>query len=321
MNHPPDSTVTADNGANFDPRQAAALLGETTRQARRQLEPYPPWMSVIRAVTALAACGAVWLSVRGQHPYEGPPLAVAIPVVAAFVIINFAATVAVAKHANTGVSGKSRLRPPEIAVMTVAWVGVFVVMGALAGAGASRAIVYGLYPTTVPLIVAGLAWAGIIGDPGKLARLRHRARGRRRRRGGRVRRTGRGVGRRRRGPLHRGPRPRRRHRLATAPQRDPAMTTDELDPLIHVPTRLKIVATLAALPDGDGLSFTRLQNMLNLTPGNLIIQLRKLEEAGYLSSEKTGNGSAQKTTVALTSNGRKALATYTQTLRDLLGGL
>ena len=54
--------------------------------------------------------------------------------------------------------------------------------------------------------------------------------------------------------------------------------TDELDPLIHVPTRLKIVATLAALPDGDTLSFTRLQDLLGLTPGNLIIQLRKLEE-------------------------------------------
>ena len=40
------------------------------------------------------------------------------------------------------------------------------------------------------------------------------------------------------------------------PQRDPAMA-GELDPLIHVPTRLKIVATLAALPDGDSLSFTR----------------------------------------------------------------
>jgi len=37
------------------------------------------------------------------------------------------------------------------------------------------------------------------------------------------------------------------------------MTDDALDPLIHVPTRLKIVATLAALPDGDALSFTRLQ--------------------------------------------------------------
>ena len=99
------------------------------------------------------------------------------------------------------------------------------------------------------------------------------------------------------------------------------MSTSALDPQIHDPERLRVVATLAALPDGDGLSFTRLQDMLELTPGNLIIQLRKLEEAGYLSSEKTGAGSAQKTTVALTSNGRKALDAYTQALRDLLGGL
>jgi DNA-binding MarR family transcriptional regulator len=99
------------------------------------------------------------------------------------------------------------------------------------------------------------------------------------------------------------------------------MSDDGLDPLIHVPTRLKIVATLAALPDGDSLSFTRLQDMLELTPGNLIIQLRKLEEAGYLSSEKTRNGSAQKTTVTLTSQGREALASYTRALRNLLGGL
>ena len=40
------------------------------------------------------------------------------------------------------------------------------------------------------------------------------------------------------------------------------MADDALDPLIHVPTRLKIVATLAALPDGDTLSFTRLQDMM-----------------------------------------------------------
>ena len=99
------------------------------------------------------------------------------------------------------------------------------------------------------------------------------------------------------------------------------MTDDGLDPLIHVPTRLKIVATLAALPDGDALSFTRLQDMIGLTPGNLIIHLRKLEEADYLSSHKTGNGSASRTTVALTSRGRAALDAYTQALRDLLGGL
>ena len=99
------------------------------------------------------------------------------------------------------------------------------------------------------------------------------------------------------------------------------MTSEELDPLIHVPTRLKIVATLAALPDGDALSFTRLQDMIGLTPGNLIVHLRKLEEAGDLDSKKTKNGTAPKTTVALTSRGRDALDTYTKALRELLGGL
>src|SRR5690349_16340385 len=99
------------------------------------------------------------------------------------------------------------------------------------------------------------------------------------------------------------------------------MTDDELDPLIHVPTRLRIVATLAALPDGDTLSFTRLQDMIGLTPGNLIVHLRKLEDADYVSSEKTGNGAGSKTSVALTRRGRAALDAYTQTLRNLLRDL
>jgi DNA-binding transcriptional ArsR family regulator len=99
------------------------------------------------------------------------------------------------------------------------------------------------------------------------------------------------------------------------------MTTEELDPLIHVPARLRIVATLAALPDGDALSFTRLQDMIGLTPGNLITHLRKLEDAGYVDTEKTGIGTASRTTVALTHVGRTALDTYTAALRDLLAGL
>jgi DNA-binding transcriptional ArsR family regulator len=98
-------------------------------------------------------------------------------------------------------------------------------------------------------------------------------------------------------------------------------TSDELDPLIHVPARLKIVATLAALPDGDALSFTRLQTMIDLTPGNLITHLRKLEDAGYVTTEKSGNGSASRTSVALTGRGRAALEVYTAQLRGILGGL
>ena len=83
------------------------------------------------------------------------------------------------------------------------------------------------------------------------------------------------------------------------------MTDGELDPPIHVPTRLTIVATLAALPDGDTLSFTRLQDMIGLTPGNLIIHLRKLEDARLHTTNKTSNGTVSVTTVALTGHGRQ----------------
>jgi DNA-binding MarR family transcriptional regulator len=98
------------------------------------------------------------------------------------------------------------------------------------------------------------------------------------------------------------------------------MSTDSLDPVIHAPVRLRIAATLAALPAGDTLSFTRLQDILGLTAGNLITHLRKLEEAGYLTSETTGNGRASRTSLALTADGRAALGNYTEALRALLNG-
>jgi DNA-binding MarR family transcriptional regulator len=99
------------------------------------------------------------------------------------------------------------------------------------------------------------------------------------------------------------------------------MTAEALDPLIHAPARLRILATLAALPDGAALSFTRLQDMLELTPGNLITHLRKLEDAGYLKSKKTGNGTASRTAIGLTKRGRAALEAYRAELRGLLDGL
>ena len=104
----------------------------------------------------LAACGAVWLSVRGQHPYRGPTAA-DIPVLVAFIVINFTATVAVAKRATAGVQGRTRLRPAETAAAGLAWVAAAVVVGGLAAAGVS----YSLYPTTL-LIIPGLAWAAIM---------------------------------------------------------------------------------------------------------------------------------------------------------------
>ena len=96
------------------------------------------------------------------------------------------------------------------------------------------------------------------------------------------------------------------------------MSEDGLDPVIHAPARLRLMVTLAALPDGDNLSFTRLQDLIGLTPGNLITHLRKLEDAGYVRTEKTGSGVNALTTVALTLGGRAALERYTAVLRQLL---
>jgi DNA-binding MarR family transcriptional regulator len=95
------------------------------------------------------------------------------------------------------------------------------------------------------------------------------------------------------------------------------MSTGALDPLIHDPQRLRIVATLAALPGGDALSVTRLQDMIRLPPGSQITRLRELDHAGYVRTEKTGDDRAQ-TTVALTCDGRAALDRYTAVLRQLL---
>ncbi len=94
------------------------------------------------------------------------------------------------------------------------------------------------------------------------------------------------------------------------------MSTGALDPLIHDPERLRIVAALAALPDGDALTVTRLQDMTGLPPGSPICRLRELGTAGYLRTEITGGHTAQ-ATVALTRLGRDALDRYTAMLRHL----
>jgi hypothetical protein len=154
VNHAPDPTAA--DGGTLGPQQAAALLDQATRQARRTFQPSPPWLLATRAVLVLAAFGAIWLSVRGQHPYQGPTGA-DIPVLLAFIIVNFAATVAVRRHATAGVSGRSRFSPAEITVLVLAFAAAAVVIAALAAAGAG----FATYPTSV-LVIPALAWTALM---------------------------------------------------------------------------------------------------------------------------------------------------------------
>ena len=88
-----------------------------------------------------------------------------------------------------------------------------------------------------------------------------------------------------------------------------------LDQLIHERLRLGIVCTLAV---HDSLSFTELRDLLQTTDGNLSVQARKLEEAGYVRCSKRFEERRPRTTYRLTPRGRAALEDYLETLSDML---
>lgn len=93
----------------------------------------------------------------------------------------------------------------------------------------------------------------------------------------------------------------------------------ELDPVIHAAARLRICAALAALPEGDTVSFPRLQELLAMTAGNLSTHLRRLEDAGYVAVAKAHRGRTPVTSVSLTQRGRGAYEEYIVALRELIG--
>jgi DNA-binding transcriptional ArsR family regulator len=92
----------------------------------------------------------------------------------------------------------------------------------------------------------------------------------------------------------------------------------ELDPVIHAQARLRLTATLATLPAGDRITFPRLQDLLDMTAGNLATHLRKLEDAGYVEITKAHRGRSPVTYVALTRAGRRAYEDYVAALQALL---
>ncbi|MDW7982669.1 MAG: transcriptional regulator [Thermomicrobium sp.] len=93
-----------------------------------------------------------------------------------------------------------------------------------------------------------------------------------------------------------------------------------LDELIHQPTRLRLMAALAALPPDTEAEFVFLRDLLGLTDGNLSTHLTRLEAAGYLDVRKTFVGRKPRTYVRLTPRGRLAFAEHRAALEQLLAG-
>ena len=92
---------------------------------------------------------------------------------------------------------------------------------------------------------------------------------------------------------------------------------ESLNRIIHERARLAIVAALAAEKE---LSFAELRVSTGLTDGNLSVQLRTLEVAGYVSLAKSeAGGRKSRTSARLTSSGRRAFTAYLADLDRVLG--
>jgi DNA-binding HxlR family transcriptional regulator len=113
-----------------------------------------------------------------------------------------------------------------------------------------------------------------------------------------------------RGPEAKGPRA-----LRTVKGKAGEETTLGLDRLIHERLRLGIVSALAV---NASLSFNDLKHLMRTTDGNLSVHARKLEEAHYVTCNKSFEGRVPKTSYALTPLGRRALERYLDHMEALI---
>jgi DNA-binding transcriptional ArsR family regulator len=95
----------------------------------------------------------------------------------------------------------------------------------------------------------------------------------------------------------------------------PSKSDNPIDPVIHQPTRLRIMSSLAGV---DDLDFGELKSQLGLTDGNLSTHLSQLDKAEYVTIDKHFVGRKPRTTVAMTTVGRKAFLTYLAALETLI---
>jgi DNA-binding MarR family transcriptional regulator len=89
----------------------------------------------------------------------------------------------------------------------------------------------------------------------------------------------------------------------------------ELDPLLHSQLRLSIISLLIGL---ESANFTFLIEKTGATRGNVSVQLKKLEDAGYIEIVKSYKDNYPLTTCKITPKGVAAFESYVDSLKDYL---
>jgi DNA-binding MarR family transcriptional regulator len=88
-----------------------------------------------------------------------------------------------------------------------------------------------------------------------------------------------------------------------------------LDPVIHAPARLQIMAVLAGVEDAE---FALLRETTQVSDSVLSKHLAQLSDAGYVRLKKAALDGRQRTWVQLTRAGRQAFAAHVKALQALV---
>jgi len=144
----------------MSPVDAAALVQQARNRARHELTINRPVIFVSWALCYLLGYGAVWLSVRGERPYEGPA-GWALALLVLLAIAALAVTAQVTDRATRGVEGLSTVqRRIYWLSLAAGWLGVIVMEGALRHQGASQGMI-GVFTAASPLLVAGVVLVAV----------------------------------------------------------------------------------------------------------------------------------------------------------------
>ncbi len=148
-------TKNVDEAPVLDPQGAAVILQQARDRARRELAVRRPVLFLIWGVVVFVGYGAMWLSVRGQHPYHGPAWPTLLLAFLLFVAAA-GASANVVDRAATGIGGRSELQRGIFALAVMAgFAALEIEKQALATAGASLPVT-ALFGQAIPLLVAGL---------------------------------------------------------------------------------------------------------------------------------------------------------------------
>lgn len=103
--------------------------------------------------------------------------------------------------------------------------------------------------------------------------------------------------------------------MAERKRKSPSFTFEEINRIIHAPARLLLMKILYVL---EGADMVFLKGESDLSWGNLSVQVKNLEEAGYVNVEKEFVDNKPHTIVSLTAEGRMAFEQYRRNMKDIL---